>query len=363
MIRTDLISNYEFVSINKLLEEFYNPELSSATRLINLLKDIYSLVYYDRSSVMFFFKNTNGDYVKHSSLKVNWEDPKVPVSEYDNYYIKYDDTLKIFDQEAYIVFRSSGFFDESIRSSNPYWTDYLIPNGCKYSIEGNLKLKSNNGLIGSFSFFRGPDKQDFNEKDEAIISFLQPHISNVLKYYGNDIDSTSMMFSLENYNCVASAVIDKNFEIVEKSESFQKMVDNGSLSQNMLYEMKNICARLYKKNMWDNIFEYKFDDAPIFIEISKAYDKADLNEVRFNCLVYNLSYFFDKTLDHTKSKYMLTEREYEIVRELLRGKSNEEIAKECYLSVTTVKKHLASVYSKMEIKSQKQILERLHLQK
>lgn len=45
---------------------------------------------------------------------------------------------------------------------------------------------------------------------------------------------------------------------------------------------------------------------------------------------------------------------------LLRGYSNDQISSTLFVSIPTVKKHLASIYSKMEIKSQKQILERLH---
>ena len=74
-----------------------------------------------------------------------------------------------------------------------------------------------------------------------------------------------------------------------------------------------------------------------------------------------MSYFFQQTLIKAKEKYYLTPREFDIIKEVLKGKKNEEIAANLYISIPSVKKYLASIYSKMEIKTQKQIFEKLKL--
>ena len=78
---------------------------------------------------------------------------------------------------------------------NVYWTDYLIPSNCVYSLEGNLQIKTHK-IKGAFNFYRGEEKTDFSEKDVALMALLQPHLSNVLKYYGEEKDATSIFFCL-----------------------------------------------------------------------------------------------------------------------------------------------------------------------
>ena len=68
----------------------------------------------------------------------------------------------------------------------------------------------------------------------------------------------------------------------------------------------------------------------------------------------------DRTLSQISRDFSLTNREVNVLSLLLRGYSNDQISSTLFVSIPTVKKHLASIYSKMEIKSQKQILERLH---
>lgn len=106
--------------------------------------------------------------------------------------------------------------------------------------------------------------------------------------------------------------------------------------------------------------EYKFEEKSLFIEVNKITNVAG-NSNQFCCLVYDLSYFVRKSLDDVKDKYTLTAREFEIVQELLKGKSNEDIAGTFFISVSAVKKNLASIYSKMDIKNQKQIFDKLNL--
>ena len=49
----------------------------------------------------------------------------------------------------------------------------------------------------------------------------------------------------------------------------------------------------------------------------------------------------------SKIKVPLTEREYEVLKHLVSGKSNTEIAKELIVSVHTAKAHVCSILQKM----------------
>lgn len=50
------------------------------------------------------------------------------------------------------------------------------------------------------------------------------------------------------------------------------------------------------------------------------------------------------------SKLQLTEREMDVLREMIRGKNNTEIAQVLVISVSTVKFHVSNVFNKLEVK-------------
>ena len=110
-----------------------------------------------------------------------------------------------------------------------------------------------------------------------------------------------------------------------------------------------------------NYSEYKFGNLPLFMEVT-AITPLSKDKGKYCCMIYDLSYFFSHALSKAKEQYILTEREFEILQAVLKGKSNEEIAAELFLSLPTVKKYLTSIYNKMDVKNQKQIITKLSIQ-
>ncbi|MBT8234525.1 MAG: response regulator transcription factor [Saprospiraceae bacterium] len=52
----------------------------------------------------------------------------------------------------------------------------------------------------------------------------------------------------------------------------------------------------------------------------------------------------------------LTNREYEILQLIVQGHSNADIAKQLFLSLSTIKTHVSNLYSKMNVKSRFQAI-------
>lgn len=362
-----MISHLDYSEVkhtNQIIHNLYNMDLPLHNRIMNFLNEVISLIYFDRATILFYYKDENEVYHKHSSISLNWEKQADTVKQYDTYYCQFDDTLPVFDQPSPIIFRSSAFFNQETRMKNIYWTDYLIPSNCIYSLEGNLQIKSNR-IKGAFNFYRGEEKADFSEKDAALMALLQPHLSNVLKYYGEENDATSIFFMLENYNCIGVAMLDAFHSVIRSNSTYKTLIDSIQDNSSIINKINSLCSKLssVKTFTGDNAsIEHKFEDAPIFISVSKLAEAASPGDAQYICMIYDLSYFIAKTLDQTKDKYTLTAREFDILKAILKGKSNEEIASDLYLSLPTVKKYLTSIYSKMDIKNQKQIFEKLKLQ-
>ena len=57
-----------------------------------------------------------------------------------------------------------------------------------------------------------------------------------------------------------------------------------------------------------------------------------------------------------KNDYSLTHREKQVLKYLIQGLSNEEIAQQLYVTVATVKAHLSSIFSKFCVKNRTQAI-------
>lgn len=59
--------------------------------------------------------------------------------------------------------------------------------------------------------------------------------------------------------------------------------------------------------------------------------------------------------------FLLTEREVEVAMLLLKGKSNSQIAELMYVSLSTVKKHIAKIFKKANVRSRSEFISRVKL--
>ena len=187
----------ELTSINQIIYRLYDNSVPLHTRVLEFLNSLTDIVYFDRGSIIFYYLNDDGMYQKHSSISVNWDNAEDYIKMYNEHYCHIDDIFPAVDMNNSIIFKSSEFFDQELRQQTAYWKEYLYPNNCIYSIDGNLQLNNTNELKGCFNFYRGIEKKDFSDKDLMIIKLLQPHLSIMLREYGQETDSTSILFMLE----------------------------------------------------------------------------------------------------------------------------------------------------------------------
>ncbi|MDD4377037.1 MAG: helix-turn-helix transcriptional regulator [Eubacteriales bacterium] len=81
-----------------------------------------------------------------------------------------------------------------------------------------------------------------------------------------------------------------------------------------------------------------------------AYAESEQSESAENA--FNL----DVALDEMKNKYDLTAREIELAREIYEGKSNIEIAKDLFISESTVKTHIYNIFRKIGVKNRVEVV-------
>ncbi|MBK8556245.1 MAG: response regulator transcription factor [Lewinellaceae bacterium] len=66
---------------------------------------------------------------------------------------------------------------------------------------------------------------------------------------------------------------------------------------------------------------------------------------------------------HAETKLRLSKREQEVLELLSKGLSNEDIAGELFLSLSTVKTHASNLFAKLDVNSRIQAIQRAKLLK
>lgn len=348
-----------FENLNQLILNIYDRNLPVHTRISNFFRDIAPFIYFDRASIMIFYKDEVGDYRKQTSFTINWNKPLL--RKYDAHYCKLDDTLAPLDRPEPTIIKSSSFFNEALRMQTEYWQGYLAPNNADYEITANLQLSMDKKYRANLSFTRGKEAGDFNDYHMRLTRLFQPHLSRMVKEYISTSYDEDSLYGTGEYNCVGYCILDDNCQVVKRNGIFDRL--NTSINNQLLNKIVCLCVNLNQSSEAAETlnYEYKFEDNPLFLELSRTPANLDGSKMQYSCLVYDLSRFFDITIRQTKEKYQLSDREYEILIRILHGKKHEEIASELYLSVPTVKKYVATIYSKLDITNQKQIFNKLNL--
>lgn len=154
----------------------------------------------------------------------------------------------------------------------------------------------------------------------AFLSSKKNHLNNLSKKYLKWIALLAIIASIV-------ILIEDTFVIftIDQYRIFNVKIMNRNISED-LFSITVCLLLLY----------YFLKDYPLFEKRVQTLLPKNANQA-----------FFDY--------YRLTEREQDICRLLLEHKQNQEIAKELYLSIGTVKTHIHNIYIKMAINKREQL--------
>lgn len=88
-----------------------------------------------------------------------------------------------------------------------------------------------------------------------------------------------------------------------------------------------------------------------------AYQKSEIEKLLFDLLVKkDAMEDVNRNLKMAGAKFALSTRESEVLKELLDGRTNSEISETLSVSLSTVKKHVYSIFNKIGVNSRAQLL-------
>lgn len=354
-----IVSKIEY--INQIIAELYDDTIPLPKRMETFFVNLNNIVFFEKANFL-FYQRQSGSYQTHSIYTINWTDEQK--RKYQEDYCHIDDVLSILDSDSNVTFLTNQIFNQEVRKNSLYFQEFLLPMGLHDSIETNFSIRGRD-LRGVFSIHRSNDKKNFLPGELNLIRLFQPHFCNVFKDYEKEMNLNRAFYLLEQYNCIGVGCFDDKLNFIGCNTTYQQYMEShnfSDLSNNPISNcFRSLCRQLEKAgSISGKNIQYKLENSPLFLEVGKTKLTDGPDKDCFVCIFFDLSYVMDRTLSQISKDFSLTNREINILNLLLRGYSNEQISTTLFVSVSTVKKHLVSIYSKMNIKSQKQILEMIH---
>lgn len=341
-------------NLNQIILGLYSNTTKGTAKYIHFLEELQGILYFDFGNILFFLETKDG-YELESFCQIGWD--KYIEEIYLSTYYKEDDVFPIFAKKSPVIMRSSDMFDET-RTISTYYKSFMESAGFDRSLECNIILPTEINSYGICSLFRKIPKQDFNYEEKKLFEFLQPHLSNRARLDRINKDGVHHSVGM-NSNFLGTIVLNKDGDIQYISETFKKILLKRAKQKNLQECVKEII------HLMDNIDQYNFKEAlhklnniPGMIEILPLENKNGQTG-SFYCNLYDMSSITNACLKRLEKKYQMTSTEIKTLEGIIQGKKRSQIAKELYVSMPSVKKGITSIYRKLNINTQMQLLVKL----
>jgi len=239
---------------------------------------------------------------------------------------------------------------------------------CKhgYFREAVVYLSHSNKLIGCLGIGRAKNEKDFNPKEIALLS-------NLSKYISQSLYNNQLFYNKEYERKIFEMFSDKSatgFIICDtKSKIYYSNKSSFEICTALLGSTKNPLELFLNTILMESHLFWKTGYENIFYTPSLKQVKITLIPTTLNYnvakgqdfFIIMLSYANDESknnFDDTKQQQFkpLTVRERQILNLIIKGKSNQEIADELYVSIHTVKKYIQILFKKFDVKNRASLI-------
>lgn len=370
----------EVTKICDIIKCIYDRNLPLRKFTEEFMHKLKTLIYFDKSDFMFYkFDDSTGYYEMEHFIPTNWS--RKEIYDYMHEHMHNDDVLPILSQPEYIAFRNSDIFSLTGRRKTDYFQQFAQEASLEISIDANIPLPSDYGIVAIIGIFRSIEKVAFSQRDLEIIKMLQPHLSERMKIDVAECEclrdrdcenggkrnvpaeekSFTSDWALDNIDTFGISVFDVTGNIVNSNASFSEFCEKYSGDED------NPLIKTIKKHLFAMTSKGILSIGPVPVHadedtymIQLTYN--DMNKEYVTVAVHYTSELFSKRLAAIKHDHMLTNREFEIIwLSLKKCMTNSEISQELFISEATVKRHLYTAYQKVGVKNHKQLFQELQM--
>ena len=267
-----------------------------------------------------------------------------------------DNLIKRKANENVLTLKDIMSYDEY--HASPYYTEFISKTNMYY-YETVIYLRYKGAIIGGIGFLRSKQEGDFSCNDINIMKIISTYVSKLAANYMlvNDLRNQSSVFeSFCNQSPVGLIIFEAHYPYRIHYINSAAWRYTSELSPDC--NKQNHAEQFIKQHIASDFYYQQFGlSKTLYSRSSKkftvnAVPSQAVNKYTFWIYVYIVPQSEPEgVIKHRILNYNsnLTDRQLEIIDCVLQGKSNEEIAKELFISVSTVKTHLNNIYKELKV--------------
>jgi len=372
---TEEVDFNDMLELERISEHHLSGHHFEDTRLATDLLGVLSKIF-KTNRMNFFFSDREHEKIDVSRVSSIGMD-QYYYKQYKDYYYK----LSPFVSPLPSLLVSS--YAGTVRDIMPYssWTklefyeDFLEPQRLHYEMIMYIRLRAK--LFGCVGLFRSKGDNDFSRNDVLKARFLASYIAHILenielmfemklerdaqinaqKLLPQGILLMDFEFRLKYYNSEARDMLQLPF-ITKPAYNSDIQIDGDNIPSKVKQDCIVLKQLYTSKKEFTNFQRYRI------IQCDKISKTFRLRSTVINLPWQGLStpYFLISLEDITgevhgigdkslREKYNLTKREIELAKYVSTGLTNDEIAKELFISKFTVQRHLQNIFEKTSAKN------------
>ncbi len=191
--------------------------------------------------------------------------------------------------------------------------------------------------------------EDFSERDKLILTLIAPHLANAVR---NAFAYERLISALETENCGIVA-LDAKGKPLFVSEFARRLFDCyfAGEARDVISFPKSLSDWLKQINTAGKAIDFKLPPEPLKIE--NQHGALTIRFVRNGITKDRMLLFEEKRFSDAKAfeRLDLTKREVEVLFWITQGKTDDEIARLCNISIRTVHKHVEHIYTKLGVET------------
>lgn len=253
-----------------------------------------------------------------------------------------------------------------------YYQQIFIPMKSHYAMTGILIRDSE--YDGFFAVNRGPTEPPYGQSDLAFLELITPHLSRAFHIYKS-------LQLYKQYSAINKSILDqtdKGILVCDENNQILLANDSANLEIQHAADMKVIGSQLtlniaaFNKRLHhcikqcallpngidtqESIMLDRANGDSLLITISPLNRKMSFVDFDYPCVLVTLNKQSAIRWLAVKQEYALTKKEIALVKSLSLKKKLNELSVENRVSYNTLRTHLQSIFRKMSINSQAELM-------
>lgn len=355
----DIKDNKNLLDFISILQAQIQPfDNNFQTKVLNAISKVF------RYNYLTFFSTNNGQLINPKALNI---DPAL-MKKYMEYGYRLDlfhptnikkdllnkNVVNLRELTTYEEYEKTEFYNYFMKCNNNMYYEVMLP------------LVVDNTLTGVIGILKPKEKGDFADKELIVLDKLNSFITYNLKMNlvnNKLLIENKLLSSSINQLPAGLIILDSDLSIINSNESAKEycldMAGRNCSIDYMKQAVNMMTSELFNKSFNINssinadIGDYSIKLIPFIVP-----DASNSIKTIYSLYINNDA-SEKKNEINPFDQYKLTAREVEVTRLIAKGLSNEQIAKELFISFHTTKAHVENIFIKLNVNNRIALINKL----